>query len=88
MASLRSLNEFANVFKWRKCALGGSVFSGMYKFRDFSTSSQMEDPPSWTLRHSPLCQGVAVETEIVPRQVLRKKEAWTHVRRRHLSNTD
>lgn len=52
MASSRNLNEFANAFRWRKRAFGGSVFSGMYKFRDFSTSSRMEalhlDPQTQT----------------------------------------
>lgn len=43
MVSSRNLNEFAVVFRWRKCAFEGSVLSGIYKFRDFSTS-QMEEP--------------------------------------------
>lgn len=44
MVSSRNLNEFAVVFRRRKCAFEGSVLSGMYKFRDFSTSPQMEEP--------------------------------------------
>lgn len=44
MASVKSLNEFANVCRWRKCTFGGGSFSVMYKFRDFSTSWQMEEP--------------------------------------------
>lgn len=44
MASLKSLNEFADVFRWRKCAFGGGIFSGICTFRDFSTSWQMEEP--------------------------------------------
>ena len=44
MAPLKSLNEFANVFRWRKCAFGGGIFSEMCTFRDCSTSWQMEEP--------------------------------------------
>lgn len=40
----RNQNEFAVVFRWRKCAFEGSVLSGIYRFRDFSTSPQMEEP--------------------------------------------
>lgn len=44
MASVKSLNEFANVFRWRKCIFGGGIVSEMYKFGDFSTSWQVEEP--------------------------------------------
>lgn len=44
MASLKSLNEFGNIFRWRKCAFGGGIFSGMYKCSDFSTCWQIEEP--------------------------------------------
>lgn len=39
MASLKSVNEFADVFRWRKCVFGGGIFSGIRTFRDL-----MEEP--------------------------------------------
>lgn len=45
MASWKSLNEFANVFRWRNCTFGEGIFSGMCTFTDFNTSWQMEEPP-------------------------------------------
>lgn len=32
-------DKYANIFRWRKCAFGRSVFTGIHKFRDFSHSS-------------------------------------------------